>query len=78
MKSDSALIPLSRKHHPILLFARLLQEGTPTYKCLPSKPEEKAMNATLFCQIQLITYFIDKETVLVNAKLETRSLNMLA
>lgn len=45
MKRHPKLIPISRKHHEVLLLARLIRDDAPPYKGLPVEKNEKVKYA---------------------------------
>ena len=61
MKRHIALIPLSHEHHDALILARLLQEGAPEYKGLPTELGPKAEYALDLYQKKLEKHFIQEE-----------------
>ena len=61
MKRHIALIPLSHEHHDALILARLLQEGAPEYKGLPTELGPKAEYALNLYQKKLEKHFIQEE-----------------
>lgn len=64
MKRHIALIPLSHEHHEALLLARLLQEGAPAYKGLPTELIPKAEYALNLYQKRLEKHFIQEEEII--------------
>ena len=61
MKRHIALIPLSHDHHEALILARLIQQGAPAYKGLPTELVQKAEYALNLYQKKLEKHFIQEE-----------------
>ena len=61
MKRHIALIPLSHDHHEALILARLIQQGAPAFKGLPTELGPKAEYALDLYQKKLEKHFIQEE-----------------
>ena len=64
MKRHIALIPLSHDHHEALILARLIQQGAPAYKGLPTELVPKAEYALNLYQKKLEKHFIQEEEMI--------------
>ncbi|POY38934.1 hypothetical protein C3K47_00070 [Solitalea longa] len=61
LKRHSSLIPISQKHHDILVLAQLISSKMPVYKGKPSSFEERKQYALSFYTGHLKSYFKNEQ-----------------
>ncbi|MCO4292756.1 hypothetical protein NF867_07775 [Solitalea sp. MAHUQ-68] len=61
LKRHSSLIPISQKHHDILVLAQLMSQKKPVYKGLPTSDEDRKVYALNFYVGRLKPYFKNEQ-----------------